>query len=88
MATARQKDDRHGSVQLPRWILTGLTMILAAGVTWSGIKSWYGWQLAAVSFTVLCLVALSVLQPTTRMRKERKNYWNPPAASVSGPDQG
>jgi hypothetical protein len=88
MATSGQSADRRGNLQLPRWILTGLTVILTAGVILCGVKGWYGWQLAAVSFAVLCLIALSVLQPTMSMRKDRKGYWNPPAASTPGPGQG
>lgn len=55
-------------------IIAGLT----ATALYGGLSSHYAYQLGAASAAVLGLICASVLQPTLRLRGNRRSYWAAP----------
>jgi hypothetical protein len=66
---------RNSTVIKRRLTVVALTGLLTAFAIASAIHDWYGWQLVIVSFVILFLVALTVIQPTLRGLSRRRDYW-------------
>ena len=75
-SAAARSTRRRRQLMRVRWMLTGLIAALTAVGVYGGLSNRYAYQLGAASLAVLCLIAASVLQPTLRLRENRRNYWD------------
>ena len=74
-AASEAEPTRKSDALKRRITVITLTCLLVGFSIASAVHNWYGWQLVIVSFLVLFLVALTVIQPTLRVRHRRHEYW-------------